>query len=291
MDVVMVERLTKRYGRRVGVEGLNLSVAEGTMFGFLGPNGSGKTTAIRVLLGFLRPSAGEARVFGLDCWRDSARIKAEVGYLPGDLRLYPWLTCRKAMRLFGRVRGRDLTQAGAELSDEFGLDPDVRVRAMSRGMRQKLGLILALAHRPRLLILDEPTASLDPLMQAKLYRRLREFVAEGRTVFLSSHTLGEVERLCGRVVILREGRVVADDTLAALRAKARRVVTIQWRDAAAAPATPPPFLSVLERQDRSWRAALTGSTVELVQWGAGQAIDDLSIEQPDLTALFQAFYG
>jgi ABC-2 type transport system ATP-binding protein len=291
MDVVMVERLTKNYGRRVGVEGLNLRVAEGTMFGFLGPNGSGKTTAIRVLLGFLRPSTGEARVLGLDCWRDSPRIKAEVGYLPGDLRLYPWLTCRKAMRLFGRVRGRDLTQAGAELSDEFGLDPDVRVRAMSRGMRQKLGLILALAHRPRLLILDEPTASLDPLMQAKLYRRLREFVAEGRTVFLSSHTLGEVERLCGRVVILREGRVVADDTLDSLRTKARRVVTIQWRDAAAAPATPPPFLSILERQARSWRAALTGSTVDLVQWSAGQAIEDLSIEQPDLTALFQAFYG
>jgi ABC-2 type transport system ATP-binding protein len=158
-------------------------------------------------------------------------------------------------------------------------------------MRQKLGLILALAHRPRLLILDEPTASLDPLMQEKLYRRLREFVADGRTVFLSSHTLGEVERLCGRVVILREGRVVADDTLDSLRAKARRVVTIQWRDAGAAPATPPPFLSILERQARSWRAALTGSTVELVQWSAGQAIDDLSIEQPDLTALFQAFYG
>jgi ABC-2 type transport system ATP-binding protein len=291
MGVVTVEQLTKSYGRRVGVEGLNLSVPEGSLFGFLGPNGSGKTTAIRVLLGFLRPSAGEARVFGLDCWRDSARIKAEVGYLPGDLRLYPWLTCRKAMRLFGRVRGRDLTEAGAELSDEFGLDPDVRVRAMSRGMRQKLGLILALAHRPRLLILDEPTASLDPLMQEKLYRRLREFVADGRTVFLSSHTLGEVERLCGRVVILREGRVVADDTLDSLRAKARRVVTIQWRDAGAAPATPPPFLSILERQARSWRAALTGSTVELVQWSAGQAIDDLSIEQPDLTALFQAFYG
>ncbi len=289
--MVTVEQLTKSYGRRVGVEGLNLSVPEGSLFGFLGPNGSGKTTAIRVLLGFLRPSAGEARVFGLDCWRDSARIKAEVGYLPGDLRLYPWLTCRKAMRLFGRVRGRDLTEAGAELSDEFGLDPDVRVRAMSRGMRQKLGLILALAHRPRLLILDEPTASLDPLMQEKLYRRLREFVADGRTVFLSSHTLGEVERLCGRVVILREGRVVADDTLDSLRAKARRVVTIQWRDAGAAPATPPPFLSILERQARSWRAALTGSTVELVQWSAGQAIDDLSIEQPDLTALFQAFYG
>lgn len=291
MDVVTVERLTKHYGRRVGVEGLNLTVPEGTMFGFLGPNGSGKTTMIRVLMGFLKPNVGEARVFEMDCWGDSAGIKAEVGYLPGDLRLYPWLTCREAMRLFGRVRGRDLTQAGAELSEDFGLDPDVRVRAMSRGMRQKLGLILALAHRPRLLILDEPTASLDPLMQEKLYRRLRESVAEGRTVFLSSHTLAEVERLCSRVVILREGKVVADATLDSLRGKARRVVTIQWRDEAVARAAPPPFLSILERQPLAWRATLTGSTVELVQWSAGQAIADLSIEQPDLTALFQAFYS
>lgn len=290
MDVVTVDRLTKYYGRRVGVEGLNLRVPEGTMFGFLGPNGSGKTTTMRVLMGFLKANVGEARVFGMDCWGESPAIKAEVGYLPGDLRLYPWLTCREAMHLFGRVRGRDLTQAGAELSEDFGLDPDVHVRAMSRGMRQKLGLILALAHRPRLLILDEPTASLDPLMQEKLYRRLRESVAEGRTVFLSSHTLAEVERLCSRVVILREGKVVADDTLDSLRGKARRVVTIQWRDAPAAPATSPPFLSILERHPQSWRATLTGSTVELVRWSAGQAIEDLSIEQPDLTALFQAFY-
>ncbi len=291
MNVVTVDRLTMHYGRRVGVEGLNLTVPEGSMFGFLGPNGSGKTTTIRVLLGFLRPNLGEARVFELDCWSHSAKIKAEVGYLPGDLRLYPWLTCREALRLFGRVRGRDLTKAGAELSEDFGLDPDVRVRAMSRGMRQKLGLILALAHRPRLLILDEPTASLDPLMQEKLYRRMGEAVAEGRTVFLSSHTLDEVERLCSRVVILREGKVVADDTLESLRARARRMVTIQWRDAGAARQAPPPFLSILQHQPQAWRATLTGSTVELVRWSAGQAIEDLSIEQPDLTALFQAFYS
>jgi len=291
MDVVMVERLTKNYGRRVGVEGLNLRVPEGTMFGFLGPNGSGKTTTIRVLLGFLKPSAGEARVFGLDCWRDSARIKAEVGYLPGDLRLYPWLTCRKAVRLFGRVRGRDLTKAGADLAEEFGLDPNVRVRAMSRGMRQKLGLILALAHRPRLLILDEPTASLDPLMQDKLYGRLRAVVSAGGTVLLSSHTLNEVEDLCSRVVILRSGRLVADESLDRLRSQARRKVTIRWRSVEdALRGSPPDGVDWIERGASHWRGVVRGPMTHLLRWAAEQPIDDFTLESPDLAEIFRGFY-
>ncbi len=291
MSVVITEQLTKRYGRRVGIELLNLNVGEGTLFGFLGPNGSGKTTTIRVLLGLLRASEGAARIFGLDCWRDSHRIKAEIGYLPGDLRLYPWFTCRDVSRIFGRARGRDLTDAVDELAAEFDLDQDVRVRNMSRGMRQKVGLILALAHRPRLLVLDEPTSSLDPLMQEKLYRHLRALAAAGHTVFFSSHTLSEVERLCDRVVILRNGWLIADETLEALRARARRVVTIRWqRDANAAEVTPPEFLDVYERSNQQWQATLTGPAMELVQWSAARPIEDLSIGQPDLDRLFQQYY-
>jgi ABC-2 type transport system ATP-binding protein len=292
MDVVTVERLTKNYGRRVGVEGLNLRVAEGTMFGFLGPNGSGKTTTIRILMGFLRPSSGAARVFGLDCWRDGARIKAEVGYLPGDLRLYPSFTCREAMRTFGRVRGRDLTRAGAELAEEFGLDPDVRVRAMSRGMRQKLGLVIALAHAPRLLILDEPTASLDPLMQEKLYRRLRETVAAGGTVLLSSHTLSEVEDLCSQVAILRSGRLVAHESLEGLRSRARRRVTIRWRsveDALRGGASPD-GVDWIERGTLQWRGVVRGPVTGLLRWIADQPIEDVILEPPDLTETFRGFY-
>lgn len=292
MSVITTEQLTKRYGRRIGIEGLNLSVPEGTLFGFLGPNGAGKTTTIRVLLGLLRPSAGGAHIFGLDCWRQTHRVKAEVGYLPGDLRLYPWLTCRSALRIFGDTRGRDVTAAGCDLAAEFGLDPDVRVTRMSRGMRQKLGLILALAHKPRLLILDEPTASLDPLMQHKLYQRLRNLASAGHTVFFSSHTLSEVEHLCDRVAIIREGRLVADETLGALRARARRVVTIRWQSTA----TPdqmkvPRFIEVHERMGREWHATLTGPAMELLRWGTGRPIEDLSIGQPDLSTLFQQYYG
>ncbi|MCH7873570.1 MAG: ABC transporter ATP-binding protein, partial [Planctomycetes bacterium] len=173
MDIIDIKGLTKRYGRRVGIESLDLHVPAGTLFGFLGPNGSGKSTTIRVLMGLLRPTAGSARVFDLDAWRCSHQIKAEVGYLPGDLRLYPFWTCDSALRLISKVRRRDVCEAGRELAEEFELDTDVPVGSMSRGMRQKLGLILALAHRPKLLILDEPTSGLDPIMQKRLLRRLR----------------------------------------------------------------------------------------------------------------------
>jgi len=292
MSVVATEQLAKHYGRRVGVQELSLSVPEGSVFGFLGPNGSGKTTTIRVLMGFLKATGGTASVFGRDCWRESHRIKAEVGYLPGDLRLYPWLTCESALRIVELTRGRHLTAEGHELASKFGLDPDVRVRAMSRGMRQKLGLILALAHRPKLLILDEPTASLDPLMQETLYKHLRNLASNGHTIFFSSHTLKEVEDLCDRVAILREGRLVADETLEDLRARAKRMVTIRWQQGVKpGEINAPVFLEVRGRESREWEASLTGPVVDLVRWCAGQPIDDLSIGQPELASLFQQYYA
>lgn len=292
MSVIATRMLTRRYGRRVAVDGLNLDIPEGTLFGFLGPNGSGKSTTIRVLLGLLRPNGGSATIFGLDCWRDSPRVKRDVGYLPGELRLYPWLTCRSAVRMVGRTRGRDLTEAGARLADEFDLDLDVRVRTMSSGMRQKLGLILALAHRPKLLVLDEPTTGLDPLMQDALRNHLRTLAAAGHTVFFSSHTLSDVERLCDRVAILRKGRLVADETLDALRKRATRSVMIRWKPGGETQASQAPqHLDVHERHNRQWQATLTGPVMELVRWSAHQPIDDISIGQPDLSHLFRQFYA
>jgi ABC-2 type transport system ATP-binding protein len=291
MVVIAIENLTKRYGRRVGVADLSLEVPDGSIFGFLGPNGSGKTTTIRVLLGLLRPTAGTARIFGMNCVREGHRIKAEVGYLPGDLRLYSWMTTELALRLISRIRGRELFQEGRRLIDVFGLDPAVRVRNMSRGMRQKLGLILALAHRPQLLILDEPTASLDPLMQAKLYRELRTLALQGHSVFLSSHSLSEVQELCAHVAILREGRLVAHESIENLRGRARRTVTIRWSGTAPGDGIPPPpFLTVVDRVPGEWRAVLTGKAMDLISWSATQPIEDLAIEEPDLSTLFQDYY-
>jgi ABC-2 type transport system ATP-binding protein len=292
VSAIEIKQLTRRYGRRIGVEDVDLRVEEGELFGFLGPNGAGKTTTIRVMLGLLRADAGVVQIFGRDCWAQSAKVKEEVGYIPGDLRLYHWLTCRAALTLFGQARRRDLMAAGLELAEYFDLDPDVAAQSMSRGMRQKLGLILALAHRPKLLILDEPTGALDPLMQDKLYAHLRKLTGEGHTVFFSSHSLHEVELLCDRVVILRQGRVVADETIEALRGRARRGVMVEWKPDTDVVSVAVPFcLDVTAREDNRWHATLVGSIEEFVAWCAGQPIADLAIGQPDLNRLFRQFYA
>ncbi|MCP4246253.1 MAG: ABC transporter ATP-binding protein [bacterium] len=292
MSIIAVEHLTKRYGPRVGVSDLCLEVSAGAVFGFLGPNGAGKSTTIRTLVGLLRPNGGRARVFGLDCWGDGRRVRADVGYLPGDLRLYPWLTGRAALAIVGRIRGQDLTDAGEALAQRFALDLNVKVRSMSRGMRQKLGLILALAHRPKLLILDEPTSGLDPIMQDRLKEHLGELAARGHTVFFSSHSLAEVEDLCDQVAILRNGRLVACETVDTLRDRARRRVCIRWERHARAPIPSPPslLLDIERRDDEQWEASLLGTVPELVRWLADKPIDDLTVSQPDLEQVFRQYY-
>ena len=292
MSIIRTELLSRRYGRRVGIEAADLNVGEGEIFGFLGANGAGKTTAIRLLMGFLRPSHGRAMIFGLDCWRDSARIKRDVGYLPGDLRLYHWLTGRTALNIFGRVRHADLRARGTALAERFQLEMDLRVRNMSRGTRQKLGLLLALAHGPRLLILDEPTSGLDPVMQSVLAHYLRELAAGGHTVFFSSHTLSEVETLCDRVAVVRQGRVIADETLQSLRARARRTVQLVFKDPeSASRATLPDFLTLVRRDERSCHCELEGPSPPLIQWAAQQTIEDIAISPPNLQSLFRKYYN
>lgn len=291
MTLLKTENLKKSYGRRTGVVNLSLELGEGDLFGFLGPNGAGKTTAIRVLLGFLRPTAGRASIFGWDCWQKSRLIKSEVGYLPGELRLYPWLTVRLALEIGGRARRRNLLEPGTKLADTFELEMDLPVQRMSRGTRQKLGLLMALAHRPRLLILDEPATGLDPLMQQALFQHLRQLAADGHTVLFSSHTLSEVEKLCDRVGILREGRLVADERLDVLRARAQRSVSVTWRgDAPVAGRIVPPFLHVHERTDRIWRGTWSGAPLEFARWCADKPLDDMSIGEPDLASLFREYY-
>ncbi len=291
MNAIEIKQLSKSYGRRVGVENVNFAVPCGAIFGFLGPNGAGKTTTIRVLMGLLRPASGSATILGHDCWAQSTQAKSQVGYLPGDLRLYSWLNARIAIDLFGKIRRCDFAAEGHRLIEAFDLDATVRVKDMSRGMRQKLGLVLALAHRPAVVIMDEPTASLDPLMQEKLHAELRGLAVAGSCVFLSSHTLDEVEKLCERVAIIRDGRIVADETIEGLRSRAQRVVTFHWKDGGPRDTTGlDGIVEIIERGQECWRGRLTGSAMELVHWSSTQPIADLSIEEPDLSALFQDFY-
>ncbi len=289
-NAIEIENLTRFYGKRMGVQTLTFNVRAGTVFGFLGPNGAGKSTTIKILMGFMRSHSGGARIFGLDCWRQSADIKKIVGYLPDDLRWYDWMTPRLALKIVSQVRHQDLVQSGTNLADRFNLDINLKIGRMSRGTRQKVGLVLAFAHQPRLLILDEPTTALDPLVQELLFDYLREQADNGVTVFFSSHTLSEVERLCDHVAILRQGKLVAENSMMDLRQQAGRRVLIQWEPSSHLPEQFPEDLMVIQCDNHECRAIWQKNTRDLVQWCARQPIADLVIEPPDLSEIFQNYY-
>jgi ABC-2 type transport system ATP-binding protein len=223
-DVVQTRALAKNYGAFAALRGIDLAIERGEILGFLGPNGAGKTTTIRLLLGLLRPSAGEARVLGLDCWRDAVAIKRRIGYLPGDVRFYDSLTGRRFLELLAGLR--NVPTRYDELAERLGLDLSRRIKAYSKGMKQKLGLIQAVMHSPELVILDEPTSGLDPLIQEEVYEILREVNAAGASIFFSSHVLSEVEKVCHRVAVVREGRLLRVGSVDQLGDFTRRRVTV-----------------------------------------------------------------
>jgi ABC-2 type transport system ATP-binding protein len=222
MPVIETEGLTKRYGSARGIEDVTFSVGAAEVFGFLGPNGAGKTTAIRTLLDLLHPTSGSARIFGLDSHRHSVEIRARLGNLPGDFGYGRQASGREALRLLARLRGIDGFGRAEALAERFRADLNRPLGELSRGNRQKVGLILATFHSPELLILDEPTSGLDPLMQEEFLALVAEERERGCTVLLSSHELDEVERVCNRVGIVREGRLIAVERVADLLAKTQR---------------------------------------------------------------------
>ena len=221
--------LTKRYGSVTAVADLNLRVEPGQVFGFLGPNGAGKSTTIRMLMALQRPTKGRAMLLGLDAVTGSVEVHRRIGYLPGDLELFPRLTGRQHIAWFARARAVDGQSLAGRLIDRFQVVADRPVRELSKGNRQKIGLVLAFMHQPELLVLDEPTSGLDPLMQHEFGNLLRETAAEGRTVFLSSHELDEVQRIADRVAIIKEGRLVAEDTVEGLRRSAPQKMEVRFR--------------------------------------------------------------
>ncbi|MEJ5185890.1 MAG: ABC transporter ATP-binding protein, partial [Candidatus Geothermincolales bacterium] len=224
--VIVTEGLTKYYGRARGVLGLDLEVERGEVFGFLGPNGAGKTTTLRLLLDLIRPTSGRAYVFGMETTRESVKIRSRTGYLPGELALYDRLTGEEFLRFFARLRGGVDWGYVEELCRRLDADPAPRLSSLSRGNKQKFGLIQAFMHRPELLILDEPTSGLDPLMQQEFHRMVEEAREDGITTFISSHNLPEVERICDRVAFIREGRLVEVVEVASLKERSLHRVEV-----------------------------------------------------------------
>jgi ABC-2 type transport system ATP-binding protein len=284
--------LTKDYGEGRGLFDLDLDVRRGEILGFLGPNGAGKSTTMRLLLDLIKPTSGSAKLLGLDSRVDSLEVRRRVGFLPGDLVLYPTLTGSAMLDYLGELRGGVDRRLRDELAGRFDAQLDRPLRELSTGNRQKLGLIQAFMHKPELLILDEPIAGLDPLVQQSFHALLKEAAAEGRTVFLSSHTLSEVERVADRVAILRRGRLVVVDSLERLRRIAVQRLEVEFADGAP---TVEELLAVPGVREASFEGrhlmvAFEGSADALVNAIAAHEVRSIRSRDDDLEEIFLHYY-
>ena len=283
---IVAEELTKFYGKARGIDHLNLSVGEGEFFGFIGPNGAGKSTTIRTLLGLIFPDSGKGQVLGLDIGKDKKEILRRVGYLPSDNAFYTGMKVKDALKLSAGLRGKNCNVRAAELCGRLQLDTEKKVEDLSFGNRKKVGIVCALQHEPELLILDEPTGGLDPLMQHEFFSILQERNRAGATVFLSSHILSEIQRHCAHAAIIREGKIIACDSVEKLAESSARRVTLQGD---------------VKREDlkdcRDWTEL--GGTVSFLYSGdmntlirtlAGKDIREMTVSEPDLEEIVLHFY-
>ena len=288
-DAIRTEQLSKRYGQTLALDALELDIAQGEVYGYLGPNGAGKTTTIRLLLGLHRPTSGRATLFGIDAWQDPVDAHKRVAYVGGEPFLWPSLTSAETFELLARLRGGTDVAYRAALVDRFALDVDKKVRALSKGNRQKVALVAALATRADLLLLDEPTSGLDPLMEVAFRECIEEAKERGQTVFLSSHILSEVEALCDRVGILRAGRLVDQGTLAQLRHLSAQTVEVTF-DGPAPALDPLPGVQVSSAGPNALRFEVSGPVGPLVAALARQRVETLTSREPSLEEIFLHHY-
>lgn len=286
MDAIKIENLTKYYGKARGVQQLNLSVAEGEFFGFIGPNGAGKSTTIRTLLGLISPTSGSASVLGLDIVKDREKILAGVGYLPSEAVFYPGMRVKDVLKLSADMRKQDCREASGLLCRRLQLDVTRKVEELSFGNRKKAAIVCALQHNPKLLILDEPTSGLDPLMQKEFFDILRERNKAGATVFLSSHVLSEIQRNCTRAAIIREGRIIACDSVDTLSQTSARRITVHGS------VTLDGLEGIRDRTDSEEAVSFlySGDMNSLLQVLAAGRVSDLSVSEPDLEEIFMHYY-
>jgi ABC-2 type transport system ATP-binding protein len=291
-SAIATRALTKDYGSGRGVFGLDLEVERGEIFGFLGPNGAGKSTTMRLLLDLIRPTSGAASILGLDTRRESLEIRRRIGFLPGDLSLYPKLRGREVLDHLASLRGPVDRRARDALVERFGADLDRPIRELSSGNRQKLGLIQAFMHEPELLILDEPITGLDPLVQRSFHALLGEVAAAGRTVFLSSHSLAEVEQVAGRVAILKEGRLVVVDALDNLRRVAVHRLELEFASPVQADLFRGlPSVTEVNADGSSVTVAFEGSADPVVKTAAAYEVISIRSVEDDLEDIFLRYYG
>lgn len=286
MYAIRTTNLTKYYGKSRGIVDLNLAVKKGEFFGFIGPNGAGKSTCIRTLLGLIKCSSGSATVLGLDIQQDKTEILKRVGYMPSETMFYAGMRVKDVLKLSADLRGMDCTEEAKVLCDRLQLDVNKKVEELSFGNKKKVSIVCALQHKPELLILDEPTSGLDPLMQREFFQILRERNAEGTTIFLSSHILAEVQRNCTRAGIIREGRLIACDSVESLSQTNAKRVHVQGN------------VKIEElgqvrdlRQTENGLTFLYGGEIkQLLEVLSKQPIQDLSISEPDLEEIFMHYY-
>jgi ABC-2 type transport system ATP-binding protein len=286
--LLRTEHLTKDYGRSRALDDLTLSVGRGEVFGLLGPNGSGKTTALRLLLGFLRPTAGHAWIDGHECWRDSVAVRRRVAYLPGELRLYETMSGRQLIHFLSRLRGQPVNAELEKLARRFDIDIDRPLAHLSSGMKRKVALLQVLVPHAPLVIMDEPTNALDPTMRGELLGQVREARERGQTVLFSSHVLGEVEEVCDRVAILQRGRLAHLQVMSQLREG--RLVEVRFTGTV----EPLPSLEglvVRARQDDRLSLEYTGPLPELLAWLARQPLAHLRMEPLGLKAVYHRYHG
>ena len=286
MDAIRTTELTKNYGKARGITGLNLRVAEGELFGFIGPNGAGKSTTIRTLLGLISPSSGRAEVLGRDVLSDKKALLQRVGYLPAETVFYPGMRVGEVLKLSAGLRKRDCTGEARRLCERFQLDVSRKVDELSLGNRKKTAIVCALQHRPELLILDEPTGGLDPLMQREFFDVLRERNREGTTVFLSSHVLSEIQRSCTRAAIIRAGRLIACGSVEELSRTNAKRVTVHG----SAEIETLSGVRDLRRGENSASFLYSGGMNELLRVLAAGCVSDLSVSEPDLDEIFLHYY-
>ena len=290
-SVILTEGLTKFYGKHRGLVDLNLEVRPGEVFGYLGPNGAGKTTTMRLLLDFIRPTQGRAEIFGMDIHTESREIRRRVGYLPGELETYENLTGWELLTYFANLQGGINWKYTEALAERLGLDLSRSIRTLSKGNKQKLGLVQAFMHQPELLVLDEPTSGLDPLVQQEFYRIVKEAKTEGQTLFLSSHVLAEVERIADRVGIIREGQLVLEEEVATLKAKALRQLEMHF-------AKPVPLevfrglpgVRNVKGENSAIHCTIEGSVDALIKAAAQFEVVNITSHEPDLEEIFLAYY-